>query len=202
MKYFDIEQYNKNRGNSIEYIYTDSFGNQIVETSSKKGYGHYVEYKDIPKMTYIYNFYSNAVLKEEGKSFDGFRIGIWNFYNEEGILTKEIDYDKPFEKYPLEKVLEYMKSRNADLSGIYTRIYREVNKNGVPMWYLTWDANQRTKEDCLTMINIEINAKQGEIVKEYHHFFWEYNNPYDKVPTPIVIFDKTAESIEKKQPWF
>ena len=59
------------------------------------------------------------------------------------------------------------------------------------MWYISWDAHQRTKEDCITMINIEIDAQKGEIVKEYHSFFWEYNNPYDKVPAPVIIFDKS-----------
>jgi len=32
-----------------------------------------------------------------------------------------------------------------------------------------------------------------QIVKEYHSFFWEYNNPYDKVPAPVIIFDKTKK---------
>ena len=49
------------------------------------------------------------------------------------------------------------------------------------------------KEDCITMVNIEIDAQKGEIVKEYHSFFWEYNNPYDKVPAPVIIFDKTKK---------
>lgn len=40
-------------------------------------------------------------------------------------------------------------------------------------------------------VSLEIDAQKGEIVKEYHSFFWEYNNPYDKVPAPVIIFDKT-----------
>ena len=43
------------------------------------------------------------------------------------------------------------------------------------------------------MVNIEIDAQKDEIVKEYHSFFWKYNNPYDKVPAPVIIFDKTKE---------
>ncbi len=39
------------------------------------------------------------------------------------------------------------------------------------MWYISWDAHQRTKEDCITIVNIEIDAQKGEIVKEYHSFF-------------------------------
>ena len=84
-----------------------------------------------------------------------------------------------------------MKSRKAELLGMYTRIYRKIDEKGVPMWYISWDAHQRTKEDCITMVNIEIDAQKGEIVKEYHSFFWEYNNPYDKIPAPVIIFDKT-----------
>jgi len=86
-----------------------------------------------------------------------------------------------------------MKSRKAELLSIYTRIYRKTDEKGVPMWYISWDAHQRTKEDCITMVNIEIDAQKGEIVKEYHSFFWEYRNPYDKVSAPVVIFDKTKK---------
>lgn len=195
MKYFDIERFNTNQ-NYGEYIYTDSLGNIIREWGNGSEdiyYGRYVHSRKDPNIETIYHFYKNGGLKEEGQIFnESFRIGVWKFYDESGILTKEINYDKSFEKYPLDKVLKYMKSREADLSGMYTRIYRDIN--GVPMWYLTWDANQRTKEDCLTMINIEIDVEQGEIVKEYHTFFWEYHNPYDEIPKPIIIFDKTTSN--------
>ena len=39
------------------------------------------------------------------------------------------------------------------------------------MWYISWDAQQSTKEDCITIGNIEIDAQKGENVKEYHSFF-------------------------------
>ena len=86
-----------------------------------------------------------------------------------------------------------MKSRKAELLGMYTRIYRKTDEKEVPKWYISWDALQRTKEDCITMVNIEIDAQKGEIVKEYNSFFWKYNNPYDKVPAPVIIFDKTKK---------
>ena len=193
-KKFDIKRFNENK-KSGEYIYTDSLGNQITEITTKKGYGRYVSLKNEFNVKFLYHFYSTGILKEEGKVFDGggFRIGTWNFYDEKGVLTKSIDYDKPFEKYPLEKVLAYMKSRKAELLGMYTRIYRKIDEKEVPMWYISWDAHQRTKEDCITMVNIEIDAQKGEIVKEYHSFFWEYNNPYDKIPAPVIIFDKTKK---------
>ena len=203
MKYFDIKRFETNQKNE-EYLYLDSFGNQVREWRGKVKniyYGRYVFLKNEFNVKFLYHFYSSGILKEEGKVFDGggVRIGIWNFYDEKGVLTKSIDYDKPFDNYPLEKVLEYMKGRKAELLGMYTRIYRKIDEKGVPMWYISWDANQRTKEDCITIINIEINAQKGKIIKEYHSFFWEYNNPYDKMPEPIIIFDEAQQKSNTSQ---
>jgi len=38
-----------------------------------------------------------------------------------------------------------------------------------------------------------------KIIKEYHSFFWEYNNPYDKMPEPIIIFDEAQQKSNTSQ---
>lgn len=117
------------------------------------------------------NFYPNGILKLAGVSFrGGFLKGVWKEYNDKGELIKETDYDAPYKNFPWEKTEEFLKNRNVDLTNPLTSVFREVNPENIPVWYLEWDSGKKNKSMFQIIENVEINAITGKIINEYQTF--------------------------------
>jgi hypothetical protein len=117
--------------------------------------GYFATYRD---------FDPKGNLREKGLAFNacglsnGFRKGIWHYFDETGKLTKTIDHDKPF-KFTFEDVLRFCKEEGIAVSGGYsahnrrTLISKELKyfdyKN--PVWKITHYPDE--KEYIITIID-------------------------------------------------
>ena len=68
-------------------------------------------YAEIPRDSYFFlnkAYYFNGNIREKGLFFiyDGFRKGMWYYFDEQGNLTDSIDHDKPF-RFTFEQVLAF-----------------------------------------------------------------------------------------------
>lgn len=116
-------------------------------------------------------YYYTGELKELGQFFpgNGSQKGIWKNYNIKGEVIEEINYDKPFEDYPWEKVKKYLEERNVDLKDNYTRVWREENKDGV-FWMISWDAQKLSNIGTKTITNIIIDVKQKKLSRNIQQY--------------------------------
>lgn len=111
-------------------------------------YDYYVEILRSEKDTYYYlyhendyfalirAFYTNGNIKHKGLCFNwfSFKKGVWRFFNEQGEVVNEVDYDAPFE-FTFEDLLGFCKKEGITVekgyipqsSGYHTSIYREVS---------------------------------------------------------------------------
>ena len=55
-------------------------------------------------------YYPSGIIKEKGKEIESMepKIGIWFYYNENGILMKEVDHDKRFGKFSHKNVVDFL----------------------------------------------------------------------------------------------
>ena len=136
MKKFDIALFNKNQESGV-WSFTDKSGNKVEQTKmGDDGYTVETNFKD-KVLILSESFHNNGIFAGEGTNFPrGFLKGIWVFSNEKGEITKKVDYDKPYENYPWEKVEAYLISRKVDLKDNYTRVWREENTDGV-FWMIS-----------------------------------------------------------------
>lgn len=184
MERFDIDKFNRNQQNNV-WTYIDEDGNSVRATKNESmvfenneyttktkmdGYTIEVKTKKSP-FNINKNFHANGFLKMIGTSFhNGFLKGIWKEYNEKGEFIKEVDYDIPYKSYPWEKVEQFLLSKKVDLMDPLTNVFRELNDQNIPTWYLDWDTGKKNASMFQIIENVEIDAKTGKIIKEYQTF--------------------------------
>ncbi|MGV0925391.1 hypothetical protein [Empedobacter tilapiae] len=117
-------------GNYLEMVKTNS-NSAIYLTYS---YSFFMIYKE---------FYKSGMIKTKGLKFNvwgGFKKGIWYYFNEEGKLVKETNYDEPYQ-FTFEDILKFCEKENIRVdkgpilqsTGFHTTIRRDV-ENGQPWW--------------------------------------------------------------------
>jgi hypothetical protein len=117
MQTFDIDRYNKNKDQEGVYSFKDIFGNHVKEEGdSETGYVQnrklsdklfYVEYKE---------YYGSGKIKVIGKTLlDNTAVGVpvdlWQYFDENGNLEKEIDENKKFGKFGPNELLKFLESK-------------------------------------------------------------------------------------------
>ncbi|KGN81707.1 hypothetical protein HW49_03930, partial [Porphyromonadaceae bacterium COT-184 OH4590] len=107
VEYFDIEKFEKNK-NRFKEVLIDTEDMEFFQTYNKEWYGEFVTYY---KKNYSIDkwFYPNGIIMERGKTYypGGFKIGIWEYFDESGNLIKTEDMDKRYKvsyKQALRKV--------------------------------------------------------------------------------------------------
>jgi hypothetical protein len=113
----------------VDFIYGQSLiisdskykiGDTIVEVRSWKEFNLINEFKKVKgtEVQFYKEYYLDTkMLKEEGVFKDGWRIGIWKYFNEKGQLEKEINYDNNVKtlyitnKEPYDEVFENIRSK-------------------------------------------------------------------------------------------
>lgn len=159
-KRFDIATYNKNK-QSGEYTFEHD-GLTVKQTDFEDGYAE----KTTKAGTYIDHYreyYKNGVLKEEGDFFNKgtFRLGIWHYYNEQGVEEKSVDYDKPY-AFTLEKVLEFLKRNNLSLADRWTSINRKSDTIG-DRWIVTHEDGHAGGAD-IVLKHVNLDAVTGKVI--------------------------------------
>ena len=104
---FDVKSYRANKDS-----YFDKSLN--VKFSQSK---HYNKVTLCPNDTYYdlsKRFYNNGNIKEKGLFFGDIRIGIWEYYTDDGTLEKTVDEDKKFNpKFNYNHILDYLHKRGS-----------------------------------------------------------------------------------------
>lgn len=119
VEYFDMEFFEKNKTRFNQVSIKDK-NMKILQTKDKYGYGEFVT---LYKKNYSIDkhFYPNKMIYKRGKSYypgDGFKIGIWEYFDEAGNLIKTEDMDKKYKlsyKKAMRKVLRYYCFSKKDL---------------------------------------------------------------------------------------
>ncbi|MGV0925392.1 hypothetical protein [Empedobacter tilapiae] len=135
------------------------FNNNYVEITSVIPVKYYIETIKDSFFLISKSFYSNNNIKSKGLGFngDGFPIGIWYYFDEEGKLIKETNYDEPY-KFTFEDILKFCEKENIRVdkgpilqsTGFHTTIYRDV-ENGQP-W---WEIKRLKTPDTLEIIKLD-----------------------------------------------
>ena len=130
---FDISDFNRHKNKFGVYIVQKDDEIEIARMwdNYNKEYSEIVTYK---KKYYelTRNFYPSGIIKNQGKTYypgNGFQIGIWEYFDSIGRLTRTEDFDKKYKisyKQALDTVRIYYGFHQRDLS---------VEING-RLWYL------------------------------------------------------------------
>lgn len=175
----DIETYYKNKV-SGEWTYNlpDGTKVEIGDSNYRKSEGE--EYRTFQMVTIpakprfyrlLQTYYYDGKIKSKGCLLTrSLRIGIWEFYDEQGNKT-EINEDLKFPDFTYNDVLLFLHKRK--LINIYTGEHREKidieyhekpywNKKSKPIWVVDW----MDKEKTFTHISYELDAKTGKVIGE------------------------------------
>jgi len=106
-----------------------------------KMYGSGAYYNEFPPAPNFYRlvktFYPNGRLKSKGKLIGRYiLIGIWQYFDEQGHLTKEVDEDKKFGRMKLNDILRFIEKEGyINLSTGEGREHAVIYDNGAAMIY-------------------------------------------------------------------
>jgi len=151
---FDIETYKKNENQSGQYFKTLPDGTEIMQSQHGDGFLENVYPKNSWFMTQKL-YYKNGVLKEKiERCIKGsFQKGIGYFYDENGVLLKEIDYDKPYRKFSWEKLLELLKQKDISMENVDSIGRRETTLGA--RWYVEYIKDPITEMGEILTIDAE-----------------------------------------------
>lgn len=82
-----------------------------------------------------------------------FQKGTGYYYNDSGILIKEIDFDKPYRKFSWGKLLEFLKNENISMEQIES-IGRREDSIGFA-WYVSYINDPITDIDEVITIDAQ-----------------------------------------------
>ena len=94
---FDRITFDKHKING-EYTFTLKDGSVVRQSESEKRANYSEEIRDSIKpfiMCRVFYMYS-CNLKVKGEKFYNFPIGIWQYFDETGELTKEVNWEEPY----------------------------------------------------------------------------------------------------------
>ena len=121
VEHFDFEDFEKNKDEKYSTYYYDDGQIEILKAiGTNYIFETFTVYPKNYKLTKRY--YLNGVIKERGREYyydsNGFKIGIWEYFDESGNLVKTEDMDKKYKlsyKKALRKVLRYYCFSKKDL---------------------------------------------------------------------------------------
>jgi hypothetical protein len=192
MKTFDIETFNKNKNNLNDYHFTLENGTIVWQHANKGGYWETLKTKDSIFESY-FGYYENGKLKTTiDKRFpnNSLSIGILKEYNQQGILIKETDLDKPY-TYTWEDVKTYLQNHGVtDFEKDVFNIRRWSDEKRT-FWEIQFTGKYKKEEGKFV---IELDGKTGEeiLVKKF------ISKDADGEDTTISIYD-TLYSKERQE---
>jgi hypothetical protein len=158
METFNIKQFNEKKDIGQNYIFFLDDGSKITQFGNSES-GYY-EYKTIPESINLLEykeFYPSGHLKAKGIIYENkFSKGVWQYYDENGNITKTIDFDKPF-TYSWEDILEYCEKNEINLKLSSTFILR---RNDSTLWEISWILDLTKRK------TVKIDGKSGVIIEE------------------------------------
>ncbi|MBC9798460.1 hypothetical protein [Sinomicrobium weinanense] len=157
---FDIENYHKNEDKSFgNYYFQLPNGVKVVQSKVGDEYSQR-ETPPSPATFETYKrFHPNGILKFQGEMYinnGDWQKGVWKYYDEEGKLIKEVNYDKPY-IFDWDDVMSYISKNNIGLQDKNTRIRRD-NDPDHPKWYIEWRKEFGRRE------TVTLDGKTGKVL--------------------------------------
>ena len=106
VEYFDFDDYYKNKKNRFNEYYIDREDTIKIVKSIGKDYIFEI-FTVYPKnYRLMKDYYPNGIIKERGKEYfspdsDNFKIGIWEYFDEQGNLIRTEDKDRKDRDYKI-----------------------------------------------------------------------------------------------------
>lgn len=164
---FDIEWLVKNAtakypmGKIFSYEYKKKDNFSIYMGGDESGGYYYLKFFNDSYFSIVKEYYPNGNIKEKGWHFNqqntnGFKKGIWYYFNESGELINEINHDEPF-KFTAEDVFRFCEKEHIVLEkgdkpyaeyGFHTEIRKELKYNDY--------------KNCVWIIRRQINGGENE----------------------------------------
>lgn len=159
---FDIATFNKNQGNG-KYNFILKDGTKIEQEIDKEFYNETIR----PPLPILFisdkRYYKSGNLQSELIHFPNRFLKNLKKYDENGKLTEEIDYDKPF-KFNFEQLLKLIK-KEKDTINLFdknTSIGRLSDTTGT-FWYITYKKTSMRRE------RLKVDGITGEILERSHY---------------------------------
>ena len=107
VEYFDLEEFNKNKGKgkgtNTYYLFKKDTLEVLISEEKEYFYESIIPYKKNYEL--VKRYYLNKKIKERGKyyyyGYRSFKIGKWEYFDEEGNLIKIEDKDGKDRDYPM-----------------------------------------------------------------------------------------------------
>lgn len=142
MEKFNLREFDKNK-NGFEFSKFLDDGSLQEQFGTEFGFVEKIY--PVDSWFYLYKvFYPNTNIKASGLLFKkgDCRSGIWTFWEEDGKIKNQVDYDKPF-KMTFDSILKFLKTQNI----IFTKDdainsikrFAEENKG---VWSVNWRESQ------------------------------------------------------------
>jgi hypothetical protein len=168
MEKYDFETMNNSKVNPLAF---ERGGWTIVMYKMSDGDAYYVEIPPAPEFYSVYKeFHSNGMLKTKGKvAAQVLEIGVWQYYDKNGRLIKEVDKDKKFGNIKLDWLLKFIeKEGHINLSTGKGREYAVIEENGEGFIYSARFSIVLDEKGAFWVIGIEPDRENGFHRTIYH----------------------------------
>jgi hypothetical protein len=165
IEHFDLKKFREHNSNENHFGFVLENGDKVQQFTGEggKGFIERTEKKDTP-FTIVKAFHENTSLLTKGEEFYNFRVGIYKEYDENGNLTKEINYDKDY-KFSIDDLAKKMKEEyKIDIlkRSPWVKVMRDKIDSGIiykVMVYLKENKYSDTK-------NYTIDGTTGKVISE------------------------------------
>lgn len=180
MQKFDIDRFNKNKNQEGIYSFKDDFGNDVKEEGdADNGYIEnlklsnnlfYIEYKE---------YYTSGKIKVIGKTLlDNTAVGVpvdlWQYFDENGKIIKEVDENKKFGKFGPNELLKFLESEKIIDLKTGKGWYLKDNRNSFTISFDEIDKIWEVASSEGSMARAE-KSPSGQALKVKYHYLIDSN---------------------------
>ena len=167
----DTQRFHWNKDKNDIYTFVNYKGQKVVQRWMSSG-GVYYFYETRRKENELIEeyrrYFNDGKLNVEGFQYkdNGFEVGIWKIYDEDGKLVEVRDYDAPYKNYPWEEVRKFLvRERGVDFFDKWTIIGRNVDAKTPAGWGVRY---YDKKEQMLKYIELDCVTRKVILEKESH----------------------------------